>query len=76
MSDEKERWVIYDRKDRLDCPCCGDDISILTTLSESEIEIGLYQDGDSVKCLSRGCDLANGQISCDSETEAYVNGDW
>ena len=72
----KERFVTYDYKNSLECPCCGGELQVLTTLTSEEIEKGLYKDGDSVVCLDRNCDLRNGQISCDPETPAYINGDY
>ncbi len=72
----KERWIVYDCENSLECPCCGDELQILTTLPDSEIEKGMYLDGDSAVCLARNCDLKNGQISCDGESDPYINGDW
>jgi hypothetical protein len=72
----KIRKVIYSHKDRLDCPCCGGDVNIATTLTQNDIDNNLYMDGDEVICLDPQCYLDNGQITCDSETLAQITGDW
>lgn len=44
----------------LECPCCGDIGAV------ADVE-GYYTDGQELIC---GCD---GQVSCDVETDAYIN---
>lgn len=70
-----ERWITYEHADRLTCPCCGDEIKVLTSLSQQEIADGWYKDSDSVECVDKNCDLENGQISADGD-DCWVNGDW
>ncbi len=48
--------------DYLECPCCGD-VGAVPDSRE------LYWDGQSLLC---GCE---GSISCDSETEPWINAD-
>ncbi len=71
-----KRWVMYESSNRLDCPSCGDELEVYTNLSDKEIKEGFYLDGDSVRCVDQRCDLKDGQVTCDNETEPYINGDW
>jgi len=68
----EKRWVKYDCEYLLDCPLCGDVIEVFTSLSDDEIREGLYEDSDSVRCTDQNCDLKNGQVTVDKETEPYI----
>lgn len=67
----KSRWVIYDTDNRLDCDYCGNDIEVLTQLSQDDIDKPLYQDGDGVRCVDKRCGMI-GSITAD-EDSCYVN---
>lgn len=76
----KKRWIIYKLDNALMCPCCGGDIEVFTDLDQEMIDKGMYQDGDSVRCIEFDCDSMfdepmQGSVSCDSETKAWINDD-
>lgn len=68
----KERLVEYTSENRLTCPCCDDELSVLTDLTDGEVEAGMYQDGDSVYCIDKRCEMVEGSITVDEES-CYVN---
>ena len=52
------------------CPCCGDDIAVLT---ESDGE-HLF-DGDRVRCFDELCE-AKLQVAVDEDEGLFIDGDW
>jgi hypothetical protein len=65
----KERWVDCD----MECPACGGETEVLSSLSDKEIDDGLYCDSDKVECKD-GCNSSL-QITCD-DNEVYISGEW
>jgi len=55
------------------CPCCGDDVEVLT---ESDGEY-LF-DGDRVRCFGEdeGCGAKGLQVAVDDDEGLYIDGDW
>lgn len=67
----KGRWVIYP-ENTLCCNNCDGVIRVKTTLTDQEVDKGLYQDGDEVECVE-GC-IGKMYISCDGDGEpAFVS---
>lgn len=62
----EHRWIDWPADD---CERCGDAVEVLTDAEQKDGDVWVC-DGDEARCVSCGL---KGVISCDSETEAWVN---
>lgn len=61
-------------KNGLTCPCCSSEVIVETSLSDIEVQKGLYLDGDKFFCEGN-CGITDAQVVVDDH-EAYLSGEY